>query len=47
MGIIIEVDYRERNAGIIEILRAKEDIIVEEKKLSMGDYLINKRITVE
>ncbi len=47
MGIIIEVDHRERDVGIIEALRAHEDIVVEEKCLSIGDYLINKRIAVE
>lgn len=47
MGIGIEVDHRERDVGIIEVLRAKEGIVVEEKCLSIGDYLINKRIAVE
>lgn len=47
MSIIVEVDHRERDAGVLEALCAKEDIVVEEKKLSMGDYLINKRIAVE
>ena len=47
MGIIIEVDHRERGVGIIEALRDHEDIVVEEKCLSIGDYLINKHIAVE
>lgn len=47
MGIIVEVDHRERDVGIIEILRAKEGVVVEEKCLSIGDYLINKHIAVE
>lgn len=47
MGIIIEIDDRERSAGIKEILCAREDIIIEEKRLLTGDYLINKRIAVE
>ncbi|MBE7444436.1 MAG: hypothetical protein HS132_04045 [Planctomycetia bacterium] len=47
MGIIIEVDHREKDVGIIEALRAHENIVVEEKCLSFGDYLINKRIAVE
>lgn len=42
MAIIIEVDHRERDVGIIEVLRAHEDIVVEETCLSIGDYLINK-----
>src|SRR5574340_690163 len=47
MSILIEIDHREKDAGIIEILRAKEGIAVEEKRLSTGDYLINKHIAVE
>lgn len=47
MNIFIEIDYRERNAGIIEVLRTKENVVVEEKRLFIGDYLINKHIAVE
>jgi len=47
VNIFIEIDYRERDSKIIEILRAKKNITVEEKKLFIGDYLINKRIAVE
>ena len=47
MGIVIEVDRRERDVGIIEVLRAKEGVVVEERCLSIGDYLINKHIAVE
>ena len=47
MGIVIEIDHRERNAGIIEILRAKDGFVVEEKNLSVGDYFVNRRVTVE
>ncbi|OHB98261.1 MAG: hypothetical protein A2Z58_01565 [Planctomycetes bacterium RIFCSPHIGHO2_12_42_15] len=46
MNIFIEIDYRERGGGILEILR-KSNITVEEKKLFIGDYLINKHIAVE
>ena len=46
MNILIEIDYRERDIGIPEILR-KSNIMVEEKKLFIGDYLINKHIAVE
>lgn len=46
MNIFIEIDYRERGGGILEILR-KSNIMVEEKKLFIGDYLINKHIAVE
>ena len=47
MGILIEIDHRESNAGIKEILRIKEDVAVEEKRLPIGDYFINKHIAVE
>ena len=47
MNIFIEIDYRERDSKIIEILRAKKNITVEEKKMFIGDYLINKHIAVE
>lgn len=47
MSIVIDIDYRERDSGIAGILRAKENFIVEEKKLSIGDFLINKHIAVE
>ena len=47
MDIRIEVDYRERPSGILEVLRNRNEVVVEEKKLSIGDYLINGHITVE
>ena len=46
MNILIEIDYRERDGGILEILR-KSNIVVEEKRLFIGDYLINRHIAVE
>ena len=46
MNILIEIDYRERGGGILEILR-KSNIMIEEKKLFIGDYLINRHIAVE
>ena len=45
MNIFIEIDYRERNAGIVEVLRTKENVVVEEKRLFIGNYLINKHIS--
>lgn len=45
--IRIEVDYRERASGIINILKDRVGISVEEKRLSLGDYCINDYITVE
>ena len=47
MNVRIEVDYRERSSGILEVLRNRSEVIVEEKKLSLGDYHINGHITVE
>lgn len=41
MNVKIEVDYREKPSGILEVLRNRSEIIVEEKRLSIGDYLIN------
>jgi len=41
MGVVIEVDHRERDGKILEVLRAKEGVVVEEKHLSVGDYRIN------
>jgi len=46
VNILIEIDYRERDIGIPEMLR-KSNIMVEEKRLFIGDYLINKHIAVE
>lgn len=47
MNILIEIDYRERDSGIIDILRAKGNVNIEEKRLFAGDYLINRHIAVE
>ena len=47
MDIRIEVDYREKPSGILEALHNRNDVRVEEKKLSLGDYLINGHIVVE
>lgn len=41
MGIVIEVDYRERDVGVLEVLRGEEGVVVEETHLSIGDYRIN------
>lgn len=42
----ISIDYREKASGLIELL-SKEDICVELKKISHGDYVINDSVTVE
>lgn len=42
----IEVDYREKASGIVDLLR-KEDVILEIRKVSYGDYIINDSITIE
>ncbi len=46
MGVHIQIDYRERNTGILELLRNK-NVVVEEGNLIIGDYFINGHITVE
>ncbi len=47
MSVRIDVDYREKPSGILEVLRIRDEIKVEEKQLSIGDYFINDNITVE
>lgn len=42
----ITVDYREKTSGIIDLLIC-EDIKIETKKVSYGDYVINDSITIE
>ncbi len=42
----IVVDYREKASGLIDLLTC-EDVQIEIKKVSYGDYLINGAITVE
>jgi len=44
--VIIGVDHREKASGLIDLL-AKEEVRVEVKKLSHGDYIINDSITIE
>ncbi len=47
MNVRIDVDYREKPSGILEVLRIRDEVKVEEKQLSIGDYLVNDNITVE
>jgi DNA excision repair protein ERCC-4 len=47
MNVKIEVDYREKPSGILEVLQNKNGVKVEEKRLSLGDYRINNHIIVE
>lgn len=47
MNVRIEVDYREKPSGILEVLRNGNGVNVEEKRLSLGDYRINNHIIVE
>jgi Fanconi anemia group M protein len=42
----ITVDYREKNSGLINLLK-REDIRVDIEKISYGDYVINDSITIE
>lgn len=47
MEIFIEVDYREKDVGILEVLGNAEGLVVEETHLPIGDYRINNHIVVE
>jgi DNA excision repair protein ERCC-4 len=42
----IIIDYREKASGLIELIE-KEDVLVEVKKISYGDYIINDFVTME
>jgi len=42
----IKVDYREKTSGIIDLLK-EEDVSIEIRKVSYGDYIINDSITIE
>lgn len=42
----IRIDYREKPSGLISLLN-KEDVFIEVKKVSYGDYVINDAITIE
>jgi len=42
----IIVDYREKESGIIDLLKEKK-IITEVKKLNFGDYIINNWVSIE
>jgi len=42
----IIVDYREQASGLIDLLRC-EDVQIEVRKVSYGDYVINDAITME
>lgn len=43
----IIVDDRESNAGVLEHLQAIETLTVEVRRLSIGDYLIDRRVVFE
>ncbi len=47
MAVRIEVDFRERHSGVLGILKSKDGVNAEEKRLSIGDYRINNSIVVE
>lgn len=42
----IVVDYREKASGLIDLLK-NEDIHIQTRKISHGDYIINDSITIE
>lgn len=47
MGIVIEIDCRERDAGIPEKPSITKDMVAWEQHLSVDHYCINKRINIE
>ncbi|MDD5556525.1 MAG: ERCC4 domain-containing protein [bacterium] len=46
-AIRIESDFRERSSGVPAVLARRPDIVVVERALRVGDYLVNDSITVE
>ncbi|MGI2027608.1 ERCC4 domain-containing protein [Endozoicomonas acroporae] len=46
-NIVIDIDYRERASGIVDILQGREGIVVNTVSLESGDYKINNDWLVE
>lgn len=46
-NIVIDIDYRERASGIIDILQDREGVVVNTIALESGDYKINNDWLVE
>lgn len=45
--ILVYIDHRERNSGVIEELAKKENIEIEQKQLEVGDFILAKEVIVE
>jgi DNA excision repair protein ERCC-4 len=46
-NINITVDDRERNCGVIEALRDFEEVILDVRRIPVGDYVVDKKIVIE
>lgn len=46
-SIKIIADDRERNCGVIEALREFKEVMVEVKRIPVGDYVVDKKIVIE
>ena len=45
--ISIVADDRERNSGVIEALRKFEEVVLDVKRIPVGDYVVDKKIVIE
>jgi ERCC4-type nuclease len=45
--VTIVIDDRESDSGVVEILRAREDVEIRIERLSLGDYLVDDFLLVE
>lgn len=45
--VCVVADDRERNSGVIEVLRKRGDVDVAVRRLSVGDYLVNDNLLFE
>lgn len=43
----VVVDDRERSAGVVRRLRERADVKVVERRLTVGDYLVDGRLLAE
>ncbi len=46
-GVTVVVDDREANSGIVEILRARQDVRVRVERLPVGDYRVDESLLIE
>jgi ERCC4-type nuclease len=45
--INVVVDDRERNCGVIEALRDFKEVVLDVRRISVGDYVVDKKIVIE